>query len=632
MSIKSYKQTIDRCEVVSFDVFDTLIKRNVGTPKDVFSLVEREAVKRFGVSMEGFRDKRVYAERTARELSDREEISFGEIYDRLPYEEEIKSSLSRMELEMEYALATVNQEIKEVYKYAVDRGKEVIIVSDMYLDRAFIERLLLKCGYNQYKKIYVSSETGVQKYTGNMYRMILRENSYRSGEMVHIGDALMADHIRPQLSGIRSIPIRREVNHTIYCRISRTGDLDSDSLYRFINNTVSDAEDRLFRIGYETLGPLLYGFCVWLHEYKLRLGIDSFLFLSRDGQIMRAAYKILYPEEDTEYVYASRRSLLVPTLHYCEDIKAMLDKLPIYRYTAIKTILDLLGLEYEDCIAVIQRYGFNPDSCFSPKDFSGNEVFLTFLRELLPDIIDNSKREFLAFRSYLDRLNLSGKIGIVDIGWRGRSQKALEEMLPDLGINIDIVGFYLGIMLNRENAVGYIYDQKDPREKVTIRAFEGLLEMFFSASHGSVKRYKSSQDVELYDFEYSTSENLRNDFNDLQKIREGAFCFINRFYENPLSNIIKWNREIAFNAMRHLGIAPYWTDLNRLGDMSFYTNKTISPLAKPSCDVYFSLSKLKKSISLSPWKVAYLKRLFKIPLPYFEIYSWFIFHKNKQDQ
>ena len=186
MSIKSYKQYIDRCEVVSFDVFDTLIKRNVRTPKDVFSLVEREALKRFGVSMEGFRDKRVCAERTARELSDREEISFGEIYDQLPYEEEIKSSLSQLELEMEYALTTVNLEIKEVYKYAIDRGKEVIIVSDMYLDRAFIERLLLKCGYNQYKKIYVSSETGVQKYTGNMYRMILRENSYSPGKIVHI--------------------------------------------------------------------------------------------------------------------------------------------------------------------------------------------------------------------------------------------------------------------------------------------------------------------------------------------------------------------------------------------------------------------------------------------------------------
>lgn len=632
MNIKSYKQYIDRSKVVSFDVFDTLIKRNVGTPKDVFLLVEREAVKRFGVFMEGFRDERVCAEQAARKLSDREEISFGEVYDQLPYEEVIKSSLSQMELEMEYALATENQEIKEVYKYAIDRGKEVIIVSDTYLDRGFIERLLLKCGYNQYKKIYVSSETGVQKYTGNMYRMILRENSYRHGEMIHIGDALMADYIRPKLTGIRSVLIRREVNHTLYFRKSRTEDIDMDSLYSFINNTVSDADDRLFRIGYETLGPLLYGFCVWLHEYKLRLGVDRLLFFSRDGQIMRATYKMLYPEEDTEYVYASRRSLLVPTLHYCEDIKVMLDKLPIYRYTSIKTILDLLGLEYEDYIAVIQRYGLNPDSCFSPKDFSENEVLLTFLRELFPDIIDNSKREFLAFSAYLDKLNLLGKIGIVDIGWRGRSQKALEEMLPDLGININIVGFYLGIMLNRENAVGYIYDQKDPREKVTIRAFEGLLEMFFSANHGSVKRYKSSQDVELYDFEYSASENLRNDFKDLKKIREGAFCFIDQFHENPLSNIINWNREIAFKAMCHLGIDPYWTDLNKLGDMSFYTNKTISPLAKPSCDIYFSLSKLRKSISLSPWKTGYLRRLLKIPLPYFKIYSWFIFYKNKQDQ
>ena len=100
----------------------------------MFSLVEREALKRFGVSMEGFRDKRVCAERTARELSDREEISFGEIYDQLPYEEEIKSSLSQLELEMEYALTTVNLEIKEVYKYAIDRET---IPSDVLCRPAF---------------------------------------------------------------------------------------------------------------------------------------------------------------------------------------------------------------------------------------------------------------------------------------------------------------------------------------------------------------------------------------------------------------------------------------------------------------------------------------------------------------
>lgn len=621
-SIKSYKQYIDRCEVVSFDVFDTLIKRNVGTPKDVFSLVEREAVKRFGVSMEGFRDKRVYAERTARELSDREEISFWEIYDQLPYEEEIKSSLSQMELEMEYALATVNQEIKEVYKYAIDRGKVVIIVSDMYLDRAFIERLLLKCGYNQYKKIYVSSETGVQKYTGNMYRMILRENSYRPGEMVHIGDALMADHIRPKLFGIRSVHIPREVNHTLYCRKSRSGELDSDSLYSFINNTVSG--DRLFRIGYETLGPLLYGFCVWLHEYKLRLGIDKFLFLSRDGQIMRAAYKILFPDEETEYVYVSRRSLLVPILRHCEDIKAMLDRLPIYRYTSVRTMLDLLGLDNNEYVSVLSRNGVDPDGSFSKKEFLENENLSNLLRELLPDIIENSNREFHAFKSYIDRLNLSGKLGIIDIGWLGRLQKALEEMLQELGVNVEIFGFYLGIKLNKENVFGYLYGPDDFEEKVVVRFFWGLLEMLFSADHGSVKRYKSDQTIELYDFEYEGNSKLRNDFKDLQKIREGALCFVEQFSENPLSDLILWKKTMAFDAIRRLGTETHRSDLNRLGNWSFYTNNTISSLARPDRGAYISFSKLKKGISLSAWKIGYLKRFLKIPLPYLRIYKWFM--------
>lgn len=623
-NIKSYKQYIDRCEVVSFDVFDTLIKRNVGTPKDVFSLVEREAVKRFGVCMEGFRDKRVYAERTARELSDREEISFGEIYDRLPYREEIKLSLSRMEQEMEYTLATANQEIKEVYKYAIDRGKEVIIVSDMYLGRAFIERLLLKCGYNEYKKIYVSSETGVQKYTGNMYRMILRENSYRHGEIVHIGDALMADYVRPKLFGIRSVPIRREVNHTLYCRKSRSGNLDSDSLYSFINNTVSGTDDRLFRIGYETLGPLLYGFCVWLHEYKSRLGIDKFLFLSRDGQIMRAAYKIVYPEEDTEYVYASRRSLLVPILRHCEDIKAMLDRLSIYRYTSVRTILDLLGLDYKRYVSMLGRYGVGPDDSFSKKKYLENKDLSNFLRELLPDIIENSEKEFLSLRCYIDRLNLSGKIGIVDIGWRGRLQKALEEMLPELGKNMEIMGFYLGIMLDKENAFGYLYGSEDSGEKVMVRSFEGLLEMLFSADHGSVKRYKSDQTIELYDFEYDRNSKLRNDFKDLLKIREGALHFVERFCGNPLSDVIRWDKTMAFDAICRLGTETRRSDLNKLGNWSFYTNNTISSLARPDCGVYFSLSKLKKGISSSPWKIAYLKRFLKIPLPYLRIYKWFM--------
>ena len=197
-------------------------------------------------------------------------------------------------------------------------------------------------------------------------------------------------------------------------------------------------------------------------------------------------------------------------------------------------------------------------------------------------------------------------------------------MLPELGKNMEIMGFYLGIMLDKENAFGYLYGSEDSEEKVMVRSFEGLLEMLFSADHGSVKRYKSDQTIELYDFEYDGNSKLRNDFKDLLKIGEGALCFVKRFCENSLSDVIRWDKTMAFEAICRLGTESRQSDLNRFGNWSFYANNTISPLAKPNRGVYFSFLKLKKGISSSPWKIGYLKRFLKIPLPYLRIYKWFM--------
>lgn len=120
-------------------------------------------------------------------------------------------------------------------------------------------------------------------------------------------------------------------------------------------------------------------------------------------------------------------------------------------------MLDLLGLDYKEYVLALGRYGLDLDDSFLKKDFLENKDLSSFLKELLPDIIENSEEEFLSLQYYIDRLNLSGKVGIIDIGWRGRLQKALEEMLPELGKNMEIMGFYLGIMLDKENAFGYLY-------------------------------------------------------------------------------------------------------------------------------------------------------------------------------
>ena len=51
---------------------------------------------------------------------------------------------------------------------------------------------------------------------------------------------------------------------------------------------------------------LCLGTAIFIHTYAREHGIDKLLFLSRDGDILRQAYAVLFPEEKTEYVYWSR--------------------------------------------------------------------------------------------------------------------------------------------------------------------------------------------------------------------------------------------------------------------------------------------------------------------------------------
>ncbi|MCD8168778.1 MAG: hypothetical protein LUE94_05580, partial [Clostridiales bacterium] len=62
--------------VISFDIFDTLLKRNIQSPKDVFDYMESLLVGQYT----GFAEKRVAAERLARKKTIEKEVSIQDIY------------------------------------------------------------------------------------------------------------------------------------------------------------------------------------------------------------------------------------------------------------------------------------------------------------------------------------------------------------------------------------------------------------------------------------------------------------------------------------------------------------------------------------------------------------------------
>lgn len=112
-----------------------------------------------------------------------------------------------MELDIERSGLSARLEIKELYDYALALGKRILIVSDIYLPIEFVEETLHSNGYTGYSKLYLSSTTGVLKSTGNMFRFVLKDTECNAQDVLHVGDNILGDFIRPKSLKIKSICI-----------------------------------------------------------------------------------------------------------------------------------------------------------------------------------------------------------------------------------------------------------------------------------------------------------------------------------------------------------------------------------------------------------------------------------------
>lgn len=291
----------DEYDVVTFDVFDTLVIRNVVKPADVFQIAGGRLFCLF----------RILAEFLARKLSKKEEITLDDIYKFLP------KTLQNKEIETEIAVCTVNKSVQLLYKELQKKGKKLYAVSDMYLPESVIKRILLNCGY-EFDGVYVSSKYGVQKRTGNLFKIFLKENEFASKNVIHFGDSNEADILGARKANIKAIKINKQTNRLSYLK-------NNKELYLkgFVNNKLNENCDRLEQIGYEVLGPIIVSFCQWVHKKQLECGFEKLFFLARDMRIVLNTYKILYGMECIDYLVVSRESLK----NSCEDNKGIIEYL-----------------------------------------------------------------------------------------------------------------------------------------------------------------------------------------------------------------------------------------------------------------------------------------------------------------
>lgn len=460
---------IRKHDVVSFDIFDTLLFRPFKHPTDMFDFMAEDVARLTGRNDLNFKDIRRQSEKLAFEAAigrGEGETHIDEIYYyfqcltgcSLEEAEQAKA----LEMQMEYDLLYERKSAKTAFNQALSMGKRVVVISDMYLPQEFLEKILSKNGYQGYERIFVSSQVKQKKHSGRLFDHVIKELGVPAASILHIGDNLQADVIKAKERGIKPFHLvkasevfeKSDSYKSIWSRDEERHSLDAQMLIAIVGNTLHDnpylpsRRGTLFsgdawRLGYYGFGMFLLGYAKWVMEQAIRDKMDRLYFLSRDGLIMKKAYDLLakhYPNApQSHYLLCSRRAV---NLAKIKDESGIIDLLNVdYAQTSMSHLLNArFGLKDSDVDTdLLKQHGLALDSRVNAKH---RPVLKEILLAHKQKIFAIAQRERENYLQYLEDENLfgNGGVAIVDIGYAGTMQESLYELTDR---RKPIQGYYL---------------------------------------------------------------------------------------------------------------------------------------------------------------------------------------------
>lgn len=642
---------IEDYEVITFDCFDTLFKRNVEEATDVFALMEHL----YSQLPDNFADKRIAAEKIARSFlnGQHKEVTLREIYD--CYEglsEDQKEWCIKCEKEIEGKLLVQNSLLVKIYKRCIANNRKIFVLTDTYMPLDFMKELFDKNGLEGYTKLYVSSEVQAVKADGSMYSFFLHENHLSVTDVIHIGDSRKSDLKEARKQGIKSILIPRYISDKGGAEKNKR-DIEWNFLSSFIDNSyrnyMYDVENnhncnlsQYYEFGYKKFGPLLLGLVHWISAKTDSDELNRLFFLSRDGFIIKKAFDMCYPQRDikTYYLEVSRKSLRIPILWLDTSFDIIASMLSTSKLVSVNSLFDGLGLNIEEYQEVLLKCGLNKDMVFESGTLKDNTVLKELYNLLQDDIVKKSLEQYELLKQYLKQNEVCGKFGIVDIGYAGSMQRYLEQALDAMNVEHDIQGYYAGVAAYHKKNVeahrdmsmyGYLFDCKNSPEDIDNRSgFVGLFEMLFLEQGGSVESYYADDGciikAKRAKSEYMDGDKLSHEAQKIFALQEGALHFVESSLNDELLSEMDITAKNAFWGIERTGNSPRMKDINLFGNFAFVDEGNKTKLANPKGMLYylFHLKQLKYDFLMCRWKIGFLKKLFKIVIPYEKLYRYML--------
>lgn len=338
------KSACESHDIVTFDIFDTLLVRKTMFPKDIFEIVEAALIKAVD-GIQEFARIRIKAEDNCYKKGMNPTIYqiYDEIGDMTECSKDVLLRYLDKEIKTEKKFLCARKSMLKFFD-EIKEKKQVYLISDMYLPSVILKDILQECGYTGYKDIYVSCEQGYSKSDGLFEKFI--EQDTRRKNAIHIGDNENADGRSAENAGLDVFLIMNKMEmleNSSYNVIIDKAEalLDRVSIGLFCNRAfdnpfalygtkgklrIEDYRD----IAYLFIAPEILYFSCWLIKNIIESKCDCVIYPSRDAFVLQKICSIISKNQkimdfpEGKYIYASRRALYAASTFEQRDIDFVL--------------------------------------------------------------------------------------------------------------------------------------------------------------------------------------------------------------------------------------------------------------------------------------------------------------------
>jgi len=418
-------------------------------------------------------------------------------------EHKFSEMLLNIELAVELGVQEVCEETVQVLRTIKETGIITVLASDFYLPGKYFRKMIQGHQLEDlFDHVFISTDHGLMKGTGRMYKHICEELACRPDQLLMIGDNVHADVVMAREHGCKAIHVQNVEQQKLYSHLVDTPkDHPSFTVLKF--EKALEKKSVFAEIGYS-----LWHFTFLLFEQLVANNVKDVFFFSKEGEFLKKIFDCFQKDVyehivvHSHYIFVSRKATFLASLRPLEQ-EDFLRLFAHYRDISLRDFLLSLNFDEKLSQALCEENGL--DFHARRSDLRSHQEFEALLgsERFRRKYEQRRKQQKINFTHYLDSFQvnyLQEGLTIVDVGWKGSIQ---DNVYHSLDGHVNVQGYFLGSLiatelLEKNRKTGLLFsDWPEPSPFFNVyNNNRSLLEMVLGASHGSADGYYIDKECE----------------------------------------------------------------------------------------------------------------------------------------